>query len=215
MRWTLVVALLLTLPALGLGQSLGEVAKKERERREKNKQEGKKALVFSETEIFGEEREAESAPAETGAETPPRSSSIGERPARDRSESGEEGDVPSSIPPDLPLDEKLVMFERMKAHYESQVRQIDEEIAKNEARIRELDSEIRSASTSGGAGLPVAPSADVTNRQFTGQESVTLVEEQQKLKTMNERLQAQKERLKLNLQEQGRVAGIPPGYLRF
>ncbi|HSF20087.1 MAG TPA: hypothetical protein VLK65_31510 [Vicinamibacteria bacterium] len=213
MRWTLVVVLILT-PALGLGQSLGEVAKKERERREKNKQEGKKALVFSESEIFGEEGEAESAP-ETGVETPSRSSSVGERPVRERSESIEEGDVPSSIPPDLPLDEKLVMFERMKTHYESQVRQIDEEIAKNETRIRELDSEIRAASTSGGAGLPVAPSADVANRQFTGQESVTLVEEQQKLKTMNEHLQGQKERLKLNLQQQGRVAGIPPGYLRF
>ena len=46
MKSTLLVLLVL-LPGLALSQSLTEVAKKEKERREKNKQEGKEALVIS------------------------------------------------------------------------------------------------------------------------------------------------------------------------
>ena len=50
MKSTLFVLLVL-LPGLALSQSLTEVAKKEKERREKNKHEGKEALVISEDQL--------------------------------------------------------------------------------------------------------------------------------------------------------------------
>jgi hypothetical protein len=44
----------LSLPLVSAGQSLGSAAKKERERRDKNKKEGVVAREFSEEEVFGE-----------------------------------------------------------------------------------------------------------------------------------------------------------------
>ena len=49
-----VVCLLLASVPLGAAQSLGTIAKKERERREENKTKGSEVREFSETEIFGE-----------------------------------------------------------------------------------------------------------------------------------------------------------------
>lgn len=232
-RRTAVVALfLLVAVPLAFGQSLGEVAKKERERRKKNKDEGREVLVIAENEIWPEEEtgddEGEDVDVdEEGPSRPGATSSragVGATPTSVRSEEETldeydlemEGDVPDFIPPDLPLDQKLQMFERMKRHYRSQVREIDESIAENEARLRELEQEIAETSAMGGAGLPVAPRAGTGSTQpLTGQESVTLVAEQQRLERLTENLRERKEQLRLSLQEKGRVAGIPRGYLRF
>src|SRR3990172_6146344 len=54
----------LSLPLLSEAQSLGNVAKKERERRDKNKKEGVASREFSETEVFGEKEEEK--PSEGG-----------------------------------------------------------------------------------------------------------------------------------------------------
>lgn len=220
----ILLALTLTLPAAGYAQSLGEVAKKERERREKNKEEGKKALEFSETEIFGEEEESPTEGAE-GAETvtsdrTPRTSTADEYDYTMSESEAEEGaedgaDVPKSIPADIPMESRLEMFQRMKAHYERQVRDLDRQIAENNKKIADLDQQIRTASASGGAGLPVAPTNQGSGQLYTGQESETLVAEQNKLKTLNERLEIRKGQLKSNLIAQGRMANIPAGYLRF
>ncbi len=51
------LVLVFLLPALAWGQSLGDAARKERERREKNKKQGVAAREFSEKEIFGEDEE--------------------------------------------------------------------------------------------------------------------------------------------------------------
>ena len=51
------LVLVFLLPALAWGQSLGDAARKERERREKNKKQGVAAREFSEEEIFGEDEE--------------------------------------------------------------------------------------------------------------------------------------------------------------
>ena len=53
-----VVCLLLAWVPLGAAQSLGTIAKKERERREENKTKGSEVREFSDTEIFGEPDEA-------------------------------------------------------------------------------------------------------------------------------------------------------------
>ena len=57
MKSTLLVLLVL-LPGLALSQSLNEVAKKGKERREKNKQEGKEALIISEDQLSSEQAQA-------------------------------------------------------------------------------------------------------------------------------------------------------------
>lgn len=222
MRLILLV-FILSLPTIGLAQSLGEVAKKERERREKNKEEGKKALTFTETEIFGEEEEqtegVEGVEGDVGSDVP-RTSTADEfdytmSESESDSESGSGEDAPKSIPPDIPMDARLEMFQRMKDNYERQVRELDGQIAENNKKIAALDEQIRTASSSGGAGLPVAPTSQGSDQLYTGQESETLLAEQNKLKTLNERLEARKGQLKSNLIAQGRIANIPAGYLRF
>jgi hypothetical protein len=213
-------ALLVLVPALLFGQSLAEVAKKEKTRREKNKEEGKQTRVILESELSSGSEEPES---EAGAEeaspaaTPSYGSSTSSSEENVEGESEEDANLPAFIPPDAPLPEKLDLFERMRRQYERQARQIDEAIAKNDTRLRELESEIAATSALGGAGLPVAPQTGTgtAGRQMTGQESATLVGEQSRLQEANAQLRARKEELKTNLQAKGRAAGIPAGYLRF
>lgn len=59
----------LSVPLVSAGQSLGNVAKKERERRDKNKKEGVAAREFSEEEVFGEKEEEKAPEGEAGEET--------------------------------------------------------------------------------------------------------------------------------------------------
>jgi hypothetical protein len=216
------LALLVLAPTLALGQSLAEVAKREKNRREKNKQEGREAQVISESELGSgsQETQTESSTEEGGAATRPShgsSSSASSEESVSEGESEEDANIPAFIPPDAPLPEKLDMFERMRRQYQRQVQDIDAAIAKNDARLRELEAEIGSASALGGAGLPVAPQAGTgaATRPMTGQESATLVGEQNRLQEANAGLRARKEELKVNLQAKGRAAGIPAGYLRF
>jgi hypothetical protein len=221
MRNALIV-LFLTLPTFLFGQSLAEVAKKEKDRREENKKQGKEATVISETDLESfaplEAAEGGSGSEADGAAPDSRSTSTSSREDGSVSEEeGEEENVPESIPPDRPLAEKLAMFEKMKRQYDRQVQEIDKQIGENEKRLREIDSQLASTSALGGAGLPVAPQAGTgaATRPMTGQESATLVGEQNRLQSMNDTLRARKDQLKLNLQEKGRVANIPAGYLRF
>jgi len=224
MRMTL-LALCILAPTLVLGQSLAEVAKKEKNRREKNKQEGKQAQVISESDLSSGSEEAqttESSAEEGAAATSPSygsssSSSSSSEESVPEGETEEDANVPAFIPPDAPLPEKLDMFERMKRQFQRQAQEIDEAIAKNDARLRELEAEIGAASALGGAGLPVAPQAGTgaATRPMTGQESATLVGEQNRLQEANAGLRARKEELKTNLVAKGRAAGIPAGYLRI
>ena len=59
----------LSLSLLSEAQSLGNVAKKERERRDKNKKEGVAAREFSEEQVFGEKEEEKAPEGEAGEET--------------------------------------------------------------------------------------------------------------------------------------------------
>jgi len=215
------LALLVLAPSLVLGQSLADVAKKEKSRREKNKQEGKQAQVISESELGSGagQPQAEAGSEDVAPAAPPSYGSSASRSEEGVSEGGSEEDanVPAFIPPDAPLPEKLDMFERIKRQYQRQAQEIDEAIAKNDGRLRELETEIAATSAFGGAGLPVAPptGTGVANRQMTGQESATLVGEQNRLQEANAQLRSRKEELKTNVQAKGRAAGIPAGYLRF
>jgi len=218
MKSTLVVLFVL-LPGLALSQSLSDVARKEKERREKNKQEGKEALVISEDQLSpaaGGSGQVQVEGGSTRSAGPPKPGSDEGEDLDEESEYMEE-DVPQSIPPDLPLEQRLEMFQRMKRHYDQQVREIDKAIAENNERLRQLAAKIGATSALGGAGLPVAPQTGTgtANTQMTGQESQQLLAEQKKLQAMNAQMESRKDQLKLDLQTKGRVGGIPPGYLRF
>ncbi len=224
MKSTLLVLLVL-LPGLALSQSLTEVAKKEKERREKNKQEGKEALVISDDQLSTQQSGGSGQAQVEGGTTGSARSAAG--PSRPASEDGEEydeeaeyieeEDVPKSIPPDIPLEQKLEMFQRMRRHFDQQGREIDTAIAENNERLRQLEAKIGATSALGGAGLPVAPrtGTGTANTQMTGQESQQLIAEQKRLQTITAQMESRKDQLKLDLQTKGRVAGIPPGYLRF
>lgn len=224
MKMTL-FALFVLAPALLLGQSLAEVAKKEKSRREKNRQEGREVQVLSESDLGSgsEETQTEGAPDEnaaSGAATTPAPFGTRESSSSASTEEGvseEDSNVPAFIPPDAPLPEKLEMYERMKRQYERQAAEIDEAIAKNDARLKELEVEIARVSSLRGAGLPVPaqPPGETALQQMTGQESVSLVGEQKRLQDANAGLRARKEELKANVQAKGRAANIPVGYLRF
>jgi hypothetical protein len=97
----------------------------------------------------------------------------------------------------------------VKAH-RAEVQKIDEEIAKNKARLDEIAQELTSI---GGTGLPTAPQADRAPR-YEGQ-ALALRSEQQELRQKNQQLEAQKTSQANALREKGRRAGIPAGYLRF
>lgn len=223
------LAVILLVPTIASGQSLGELAKKEKERREKNKREGKEVRVISEEDLSAMKaaepvsvEDASSAVTE-GPATRPRSVS---RAGQERSveeigtldESGE-FPVPTSIPADAPLEQRIRMFELMKADYLRKVQEIDEGIAKNEARIAEIDAEIAQMGTvSGTGGAPVAPqqpTGDNANRLQTGQGAAPLVGEKNRLIALNQQMRQRKDQLKLDLQAKGRVAGLPAAYLRF
>lgn len=66
-RINLTLFTLLLFASFGAAQSLGDVARKERERREKNKKDGAKILQFDEKEVFGDDGEPEDS-AETDTE---------------------------------------------------------------------------------------------------------------------------------------------------
>ena len=223
MRRTLLVLCLL-LPTMGFGQSLGELAKKEKERREKNKEEGKEVFVISSDALAPEsetdsksENTAEPSSGRTLTPTGPRRSEEEERRAIEDDLEEDEIFVPTQISADAPLEDRMQTFRLMKEGYERQVVEIDKSIAENDETIRELDARIAAVSALGGGGLPVAPQTGMgaATTLMTGQETAELVGQQDRLKAINETLRKRKEEFKADLQAKGRAAGIPPGQLRF
>jgi hypothetical protein len=192
-------------------QSLSELAKKEKERRKKNQEKGEQALVITETELQ-QGRSESTAPVESSVE-----STGTRRPARSRStqprssgDEGDEGPPPTEIPRDAPIRDRIAIFEQMLTAYREEVKRIDGEIAKNSARIEEIQ---RQLSTIGAGGPPVSPEVDRSPR-YPG-EATGLQAEQQDLRQKNQQLEARKRQLANELREKGRRAGIPAGYLRF
>jgi hypothetical protein len=154
-RKTTLLALLLTLPTLVVGQSFSEVAKKEKERRKKNKKQGTTVHVLSKEDLYPGGR------PETGDEDRA-DGTAGQQASSDDGgldlEDFEEGeDLPDSIPPDAPLPQKLRMFELLKREYERQVQEIGQSIAENRDRLCELEVQISATSrrlTEPGPGFP-------------------------------------------------------------
>jgi hypothetical protein len=203
--------LLLVVPALVAGQSLTELAKEEKERRKKNKESGKEVLVITEKELA--ETTGTIANPSDGTATPAptsRASSPGRARNPSISEDDEEDEPITDIAADAPLEAKLRTFEAMKLSYSDKVKEIDQKIQENNTRIAQIQEDLVS---SGGTGLPTAPQADRTPRNPANIPG--LRSEQEELRRKNQALQAEKKKLKDELLQKGRRAGIPAGYLRF
>jgi len=213
----LLLALVLVVPSFAVGQSLVEVAKREKERREKNKQDGKTARVISEEELAPPEGSAPPTEVTGSSSFDSTRQDPSEGTRMTAADEAGETELPDRIPADAPLEQKLEMFQLMKQDYENKVRELDGAIAENNERIRQLEAQIAATSALGGGGMPVAPvtgtGAAVT--PMTGQETQRLTAEKNRLEAVNEQMAGRKDQLKLDLQTKGRVAGIPAGYLRF
>jgi hypothetical protein len=213
--------LLLAIPSLGVGQSLTELARQEKERRKKVKESGTESQVITDRELASNQgriaNPTSSTPSAEGTDTAPPVSSVesaregggASTPIRDDLE-GVEDETVTDIPADASLEEKLSLLERMKTSYQQQVAAIDAEIEKNNQRLAEIENELVST---GGTGLPTAPQADRAVRNPGN--IPALRTEQQELRDRNQALEAQKRTAKDDIIARGRRAGIPASYLNF
>lgn len=198
-------------------QSLAELAKKEKERRKKNKESESKVITESDLS-----RVKSPAFSSTALPSSPGSASAGASRAEGspgaEAEAGTEGQrdevtTPATIPSDAPLQDKISLFEQMVKAHRAEIQKIDEEIAKNNTRIEEIEQRL---ATIGAGGLPVVPAANqIASNTYNPGEAVALQNEQQQLRQKNQQLEAQKKSMANALREKGRRAGIPAGYLRF
>ena len=197
-----------------LSQSLSEVAKKEKERREKNKSHGTQAQIITEDNLVeGRALEdivvvAEDKETRTG-KTPRSSTDFNE-------EDLENVTISSTISAHLPLQERLELFNTLKNAYKKAIEEIDEKLAKITQQLAKIEHEAASIAGSGAAGTPVAPNPNQANQtQMTGQEELALATEKQDLQRKKHELESQKSSLKSQIVEKGRRANIPASYLRF
>ena len=206
------VKLLILAVLVGVGpsiaaQSLGEVAKKEKKRREELRKSGKTGRVLSEADLIRGEDEAEVS-AESDQTQAPSATTGGE------SQALMETDITldSSIPPDAPLADRNRIFDRMKQLYEQEVENIDITIRTNEQRLTEIEREL---SALGAGGLPVATTATQATTPTSGLDFQPLMDERKTLTEQNEDLTRRKDELKRTLLAKGRRGGIAAGKLRF
>jgi hypothetical protein len=195
MRTFRIVCLLLVclaIPILSPAQSLGSVAKKERERRDKNKKEGVAAREITEEEVFGQTKE-EAAPEEvSGEETEGIEAQPGEEPA-----------IPGvkSIPPETAdRDKESRERKRNEAEWRSRATEARARIAEARERVQFFEE------------LFLGP-----NERYVDAHGNTVIDSLEQLQRMTgeakEELAAAEAHWK-RMQDDARRAGIPPGWLR-
>jgi hypothetical protein len=187
-----ILLLLLAVPLVCEGQSLGSVAKKEKERRDKNKQEGVAVRQIREDEV----RTAED---ETPEESAPESDSAGAGP-----------EVEPSAPETI--DVKLSAEEPKSIEKE----QGDRRRSEAEWRARFQDARARAAA----ARERVAALEGLFLGQggyYVDAEGRTVIGSVEELQRLNQEARAELEDAGKSLQDledEARRAGIPPGWLR-
>lgn len=188
MRKLLGLGLLLllgTTPALG--QSLGAVAKKERERREKNKAEGVPVQEFTEEEVFGPEDDVD--PEESADDD------VGERAETEREARRAE---PSSGDADWERESRE--RRRSEATWRSRAQSARARIEAAKARRRELD------------GLNLSVGEYYVDAY--GNTVIRDLDHLQRLVREADEEVAAAEAALADLLEEARRAGVPPGWLR-
>jgi hypothetical protein len=181
----------LALPFAAGAQSLGSVAKKERERRDKNKKEGVSAREIKEEEVFGDKDE----------ETPP------EEAVPEEAESGaslpeEEPSIPGvkSTAPGADPDREGRERKRNEAEWRSKASAARARIEKARERVRFFEE------------LFLGPNERYVDAN--GNTVIDSVEDLQRLTREAKSELAEAEAAWKRMQEDARRAGIPPGWLR-
>lgn len=182
-------------------QSLGELAKKERERREKNKDNGVTAREFSETEVFGDDDEdgdGDGKDREAGIEGETESDAPGDRP----SASPLPGRIDIAVGPD---DSESVEDERRdrrqrEAEWRNRFREARERVAfaREQKSVWDGVHYVEGVQLVDENGNVVVRSLDDL-RRFVAQGNQELADAERALKTV---------------EEEARRAGVPPGWLR-
>ncbi|HXV60074.1 MAG TPA: hypothetical protein VEK15_05230 [Vicinamibacteria bacterium] len=182
----------LCLPLLSEAQSLGSVAKKERDRREKNKKQGVAAREFSEEEIFGPTKEEKASEGEAVTD------------AESSGEASEEIVIPGPSPnpeDDIdPLEKGSRKRRRNEAEWRSRAADARSRVADARERVRFFEE------------LYLGPEEYYVDEN--GRTVIGSTEELQRMtREAKEELAAAEASWK-QLQEEARRSGIPPGWLR-
>jgi hypothetical protein len=189
------LALLLLLPALTWGQSLGAAARDERERREKNKKQGVEAREFTEEEIFGEDEEPDGENADetddaasTSVDDQDEASS--DRPSIDMGTTPQESDE---------RDEGQER-ERDETQWRARFQRAKQRIESAREQLEFLD------------GLNLTPGSRYIDAQ--GRTVIASLEHLRELVAAAQQEQSESEQALAKLQQDARRAGVPPGWTR-
>jgi hypothetical protein len=200
LRISCALLICLSLPLVVTAQSLGSVAKKERERRDKNKKEGVAAREITEEEV-STANEEEPAP-ESGSGEEPLAGEGGEE--NDPSEAPSEGAVIPGVKPTAPDDADPDKESRERKRSEAEWRS---RAAAARARIDSARERVRYFE-----GLVLGPT-----EYYVDEQGHTVVESAEQLQSMT---RAAKEELAAaesdwkRIQDEARRSGIPPGWIR-
>ncbi len=195
----LALCVLVSVCAASHSQSLGELAKKERERREKNKDNGVTALEFSETEIFEDDDEEEGDVDGAGVEGDSKSDVAGDRastsPLPNRIDVAVEPDDDSERVEKESRDRKL-----QEAEWRNRFREARERVAfaREQKAVWDGVYYVEGVKLVDENGNIVVESRDDL-RRFVAEASQELTDAERALR---------------NLGEEARRAGVPPGWLR-
>lgn len=190
-RRLVLVVTMLSLATWGWAQSLGDVARKEKERRERNKASGVEVREFAEGEIF--EDEDESADDETSEP--------------EEAETAEGGPAERRI--DLSLESDADAERRDREGRDRRRSESEWRARMQEARARVTRARARKEALS---GLHLAQGESYVDAQ--GRTVVASLEHLRELVREADEELAAAEKALVDLREQARRAGVPPGWLR-
>ena len=186
----------LSLPLVAAGQSLGSVAKRERERRDKNKKEGVAAREFSEEEVFGETEEEKASEGEAGEET---------EPSEGPSNEADEAAVISGV--DQKLEEDGDRYEKESRERKRSEAEWRSRASNARARIAEARKEVQFFEE-----LALPP-----NGRYVDVNGNTVIESVEHLQRLMREAKEELAAAELDwkqIQDEARRTGIPPGWLR-
>jgi len=190
------LVLVFLLPALAWGQSLGDAARKERERREKNKKQGIAAREFSEEEIFGEDEENQ------GGKEPAEGAEDGEAADGEQQSqrSGPSIDTDSKSQESEELEEDRRDRRREEAEWRDRFQRAKQRIVAAREQVQFLKN------------LNLVPGERYVD--VHGNTVIRSLEQLRRLVTAAEEEISEAEQALSQLQADARRAGVPPGWLR-
>ena len=195
-RTACLLVVCLSLPLVSAGQSLGNVAKKERERRDKNKKEGVAAREFSEEEVFGEKEEEAAPEGEPGEQT---------EPTDPPSDEADEAAVIPGVDPKP--DEDGDRYEKESRERKRSEAEWRSKAASARARIAEAKKSVQFFEE-----LSLPP-----NSRYVDAHGNTVIESVDHLQRLTREAKEELAAAELDwkrIQDDARRAGIPPGWLR-